>query len=132
MSMTDPIADMITRIRNACKNQKRTVAFPFSKEKQRIGTVLRDSGFTFDQQVRSEGAAREIILNLKYGPNNEDVIHHIRRVSTPGRRIYVGRKGIRAVLSGLGIGIISTSKGVLSDKECRRQNLGGEYLIEVW
>lgn len=132
MSMSDPIADMITRIRNASRVKKARVAVPFSQIKETIAGILKQEGFVSDVQVEGELITKRLVVGLKYGPNGEDVIHHIQRVSKPGRRIYRKRKEVKRVLSGLGVGILSTSKGLMTDKQCRRENVGGEYLVEVW
>ncbi len=132
MSMSDPIADMITRIRNGSRVKQRSVEIPFSKIKEKIAGILKSEGFVHGYRVEGENISKRIVVELKFGPNGEDVIHHIQRVSRPGRRIYRKRKEIKRVLNGLGVGILSTPKGVITDKQCRRDNVGGEYLIEVW
>lgn len=132
MSMTDPIADMITRIRNACSAQKSLVAVPYSRVKEQIAAILKAEGFISDFRIEGALVEKRILVTLKYGPNGEEIIHRIARISKPGRRVYRKRKEITRVLNGLGIGILSTPKGIISDKECRRQNVGGEYLVEVW
>jgi small subunit ribosomal protein S8 len=130
--MTDPIADMLTRIRNAITVERPHVDIPTSKVKRGLADVLKREGYIWDwQEVESE-PAKQIRLELKYGPNGEHVIQHIKRVSTPGRRIYRKAKELRPVLNGLGITVISTSSGVISDREARQKNMGGEVLCEVY
>lgn len=132
--MTDPIADMLTRIRNAVLVEHPVVAMPLSKVKKGVAEVLKREGYIWDWREESaEGApAAQLLLDLKYGPNGERVIRHIKRVSKPGRRVYSPAKQLRPVLNGLGISIISTSRGVISDREARTRNLGGEVLCELW
>ena len=131
--MTDPIADMLTRIRNAVRIEKPFVDIPTSRFKAGIADVLKREGFIWDwKEVNEDEGPRDMLrLELKYGPNGERVIQTIRRVSSPGRRLYSRGKEIKPVLGGLGIRIISTSKGVISDREARRENIGGEVLCEV-
>ncbi|MEM9825286.1 MAG: 30S ribosomal protein S8 [Planctomycetota bacterium] len=131
--MTDPIADMLTRIRNAVRVEKPFVDIPASRFKQGIADVLKREGFIWDwKEVTEEEDPRATLrLELKYGPNGERVIQTIKRISKPGRRLYTRSKELRPVLGGLGISIISTSKGVISDREARRENIGGEVLCEV-
>ena len=133
MSMTDPIADMITRIRNAVRVEKPFVDIPASRFKKGIADVLKEEGFIWDwKEVHEEAEpAPSIRLELKYGPNGERVIQTIRRVSKPGRRLYARGKELKPVLGGLGIQIISTSKGVVSDRAARRENIGGEIVCEI-
>ncbi|TWT54439.1 30S ribosomal protein S8 [Rubripirellula amarantea] len=130
--MTDPIADMLTRIRNAVSVEKPFVDIPTSRFKRGIADVLKREGFIWDwKEVDEENPSATLRLELKYGPNGERVIQTIKRVSKPGRRLYSHSKGLKPILGGLGIRIISTSKGVLSDREARRDNIGGEVLCEV-
>ena len=142
--MTDPIADMLTRIRNAITVERPHVDVPTSKVKRGLADVLKREGYIWDwqeqeldaQAAQSEAAqseaAKQLRLELKYGPNGEHVIQHIRRVSTPGRRVYRKAKDLRPVLGGLGITVISTSGGVISDREARQKNVGGEVLCEIY
>jgi small subunit ribosomal protein S8 len=132
--MTDPIADMLTCIRNAVRIERPRVAMPLSKVKRGLAEVLKREGYIWDwTEEQQEGApSKHLALDLKYGPNGERVIRHIRRVSKPGRRVYSPADRLRPVLNGLGISIISTSRGVISDREARQRNLGGEVLCEVW
>jgi small subunit ribosomal protein S8 len=130
--MTDPIAGMLTRIRNAVRVERPHVTMPLSKVKRGLAEVLKREGYIWGwEEVTGEPVA-ELKIELKYGPNGERVIRHIRRVSKPGRRVYARADGLRPVLNGLGISIISTSRGVISDREARQRNLGGEVLCELW
>jgi len=132
MSMSDPLADMMTRIRNAVMAKFDTVAMPNSNNKASIAKVLKEEGYINDFQVTSEGVQGTLTINLKYGPNNESVITGIKRVSKPGLRRYAKANALPKVLDGLGIAIISTSKGIVTDKTARELNTGGEILCEVW
>lgn len=131
--MTDPIADMLTRIRNAVRVERPYVDVPMSRVKKGIADVLKREGFIWDYEVvQPDGApAATLRLELKYGPNGEHIIQTIQRRSKPGRRMYVSCRDLRPVLGGLGISIISSSQGVLSDREARTKNVGGEVLCEV-
>jgi len=130
--MTDPIADMLTRIRNAVRVERPTVELPLSKVKRGLADVLKREGYIWDwEEVRGK-PSDQIRVYLKYGPNGERVIRHVKRVSTPGRRVYSGAAKLRPILGGLGIMILSTSRGVISDREARQRNLGGEVLFEIW
>ena len=130
--MTDPIADMLTRIRNAVRVEHTTCDLPLSKVKKGMAEVLKREGYIWDFEEVGEDPKRQLRLHLKYGPNGERVIRHIRRISKPGRRVYSRATGLKPVLGGLGISVISTSRGVISDREARQRNLGGEVLCEVW
>lgn len=130
--MTDPIADMLTRIRNAVRIERPNVEVPASKVKRGLAEVLKREGYIWDWNESDEDKFAVIHIDLKYGPNGERVIRHIKRVSKPGRRIYNGATQLRPILNGLGISIVSTSRGVISDREARQRNLGGEVLCEVW
>jgi small subunit ribosomal protein S8 len=132
--MTDPIADMLTRIRNAVRIERPHVEMPLSKVKRGMAEVLKREGYIWDwSEHQPDGVpGKQLVIELKYGPNGERVIQHIKRVSKPGRRIYTAAKGLKPILNGLGISIISTSRGVISDREARQRNLGGEILCEVW
>ncbi|MFG0262480.1 MAG: 30S ribosomal protein S8 [Novipirellula sp. JB048] len=130
--MTDPIADMLTRIRNAVRVEKPYVDIPSSRVKRGVADVLKREGFIWDwKDVDEENPSPTLRLELKYGPNGERVIQSIKRISKPGRRLYSHSKELRPILGGMGISIISTSKGVVSDREARRDNVGGEVLCEV-
>jgi small subunit ribosomal protein S8 len=130
--MTDPIADMLTRIRNAVRVERPHVTMPLSKVKRGLAEVLKREGYIWGWEEVTADPVAELKIELKYGPNGERVIRHIRRVSKPGRRVYARAAGLRPVLNGLGISIISTSRGVISDREARQRNLGGEVLCELW
>jgi len=130
--MTDPIADMLTRIRNAVRVERAHVDMPLSKVKRGVAEVLKREGYIWDWSEVDGEPVRQLRIELKYGPNGERVIRRIRRVSKPGRRIYSRAGGLRPVLDGLGISVISTSRGVISDREARQRNLGGEVLCEIW
>lgn len=131
--MTDPIADMLTRIRNAVRIERPTVEVPTSKVKRGVADVLKREGFIWDwREVEGGAAVPSLQLELKYGPNGERLIRHIKRVSSPGRRVYSRSALLRPVLGGMGISILSTSSGVVSDREARQRKLGGEVLCELW
>ena len=130
--MTDPIADMLTRIRNAVRVEKPHVDMPLSKVKRGLAEVLKREGYIWDWEEIAQKPCDQLRVHLKYGPNGERVIRHVRRVSTPGRRVYSGVTKLKPVLGGLGITIISTSRGVISDREARQRKLGGEVLCELW
>ena len=130
--MTDPIADMLTRIRNAMAVDKRFVDIPSSNLKKRIAFVLKEEKYIEDFFFISDGNKEKIRVFLKYDYQNNPVIEHIKRISTPGNRIFVGAEQVPRVLDGLGISILSTSKGVLSNKTAAKLNVGGELLCEVF
>jgi len=131
MQITDPIADMLTRIRNAGSAKHATVDIPASKMKKSIADILLEEGYIKNYQIINDGAQGVIRVTLKYN-GNEKVITGLRRVSKPGLRVYAGADEIPYVLKGLGIAIISTSKGVMTDKKARANNVGGEVLAFVW
>ena len=131
MITTDPIADMLTRMRNALTVKHKTVSVPASKMKVAIAELLKNEGYINDFSV-TEGAKANIVIDLKYGPNNQKVINGLRRISKPGLRIYASYEDLPKVLNGLGIAIVSTSKGLLTDKQAREQKIGGEVLAYVW
>jgi len=132
MSMTDPVADMFTRIRNGSKEKFEKVDVPSSKLKREIVKILKDEGFIKNFKVVTEDHEHEMIrIFLKYDATKKGIIH-IKRVSRPGRRVYVGIDRIPSVMSGLGISILSTPKGILTDKAARKANVGGEVLCYVW
>ncbi len=130
--MTDPIADYLTRIRNANMVYHERVDIPASKIKQAITEILKHEGFIRDYEVVEEGRRRLLRIYLKYGSNKERVITGLRRISRPGRRVYVKKDEIPRVLGGLGIAILSTPKGLMTDREARKIGLGGEVLCYVW
>lgn len=131
MSLTDPIADMLTRIRNANHNGASEVGMPYSKLKFELANVLRREGYVNAVLVEGDGPARSLKIALRYGPDGERVITRIDKVSRPGRRVYSDVASIPRVRGGMGICILSTSKGVLSDRECRKQRIGGELICKV-
>ena len=132
MMITDPIADMLTRIRNALVARHESVEVPMSKMKKAIADILTEEGFINGYDV-VEGEVQSVMkVNLKYGPNNEKVISGIKRISKPGLRVYANSEKLPVVLNGLGIAIISTSKGVMTDKKARAAHIGGEVLAYVW
>lgn len=147
--MTDSIADMLTRVRNANRIERAAVDMPATRLKARLAQVLKDEGFiidyqvgtmvddghghkTFQPQADATGAKAVLRVLMKYGPDGEKVIRHLRRASRPGRRLYVRHQQLRPVLDGLGIAIISTSQGLMSDRQARTQRLGGELICTVW
>lgn len=132
MSMSDPLADFLTRIRNGMQANFTLVDIPLSKLKVRVADVLKKEGYIANYHVDEQGVQGTLTIDLKYGPNNEKVITGIRRVSKPGLRQYTKSDAIPQVMSGLGVGILSTSHGVISDREARKLNVGGELLCEVW
>ena len=129
--MTDPIADLLTRMRNALRNRADSCVIPGSKLKVSILEVLRREGYIDSYEVHSDGARSAVQVNLKYGPEGEDVVTAIRRYSRPGCRRYRSVAELPKVRGGLGISIVSTNRGVLSDRECRAQKVGGEVLCTV-
>ena len=128
----DPIADMLTRIRNALTAKHTEVSVPASQIKIAIANLLVEEGYIAAAEVAGEGIEKTIKITLKYGPNGEKVISGIKRISTPGLRIYAGVEDMPKVLNGLGIAMISTSKGIMTDKQARNANIGGEVLAYVW
>ncbi|MDR1493735.1 MAG: 30S ribosomal protein S8 [Planctomycetaceae bacterium] len=132
--MTDTIADMLTRIRNAVRVEHTHVDIPHSKLKFGVADVLKREGYIWDFEVTTpENEKSPIIrIQLKYGPNGERVIQHVKRISKPGRRVYQRANFLKPVLNGLGINILSTNKGVISDREARQSNVGGEVICEIW
>jgi small subunit ribosomal protein S8 len=132
MTMSDPIADMLTRIRNANTVFHETVDVPTSKIKKELGRILVEEGFVKDCDLVDDGKGGTIRISLKYGANKERVISGLRRISKPGLRVYAGKDELPRVLGGLGIAIISTSKGIMTDKKARKEGLGGEVLCYVW
>jgi small subunit ribosomal protein S8 len=130
--VTDPIADLLTRIRNANTANHETVDVPASRMKRAILAILKEEGFINDYQIVPEGPQRTLRIALKYGPEKEKVITGLRRISRPGLRVYAAKTEIPRVLGGLGIVIMSTSKGILSGKQAKRAGVGGEVLAYVW
>ena len=132
MSMTDPIADLLTRIRNANAIGSRKVKAPYSELKKSILKILKEQGYIVDYDPQMDGSRGILDIQLKFGPDGEKVIQHIQRVSSPGRRVFMSSKDIPDVLNGLGIAVVSTSRGVMSGQEAKKLGIGGEVLCEVW
>jgi small subunit ribosomal protein S8 len=132
MGMTDPIADLLTRIRNASAVRHEKVAVPASNLKLRIVNLLREEGFIRNFKIVKESPQDQIVIFLKYTPENSPVITGIERISKPGRRTYVKETGLPSVRSGLGIAILSTSRGVMTDRQARALKVGGEHICSVW
>ncbi len=133
MTMSDPIADMLTRIRNANTAKHDTVDVPSSKMKESIAKILLDEGYIKNYEIIEDGAFKTIRIELKYGKDkNEKIITGLKRISKPGLRVYANAEDLPKVLGGLGIAIVSTNKGVVTDKEARKMNVGGEVLAFVW
>lgn len=130
--MTDPIADMLTRIRNGNNAKHKSVDVPASKIKKEISEILLKEGYIKNYEVIDDDKQGTIRIDLKYGENNEKVISGIKRISKPGLRVYVHCEDVPKVLGGLGIAVISTSKGILTDKEARKNGVGGEVICYVW
>lgn len=131
MHLTDPIADMLTRIRNANLAKHNTVKIPFSKIKESVANILKSEGYINNFEVKEEGTKKDIIVSLKF-MDGEAVIKGLKRISKPGRRVYTSVESLPKVLGGLGIAIVSTPNGVITDKECRKHSVGGEVLCYVW
>lgn len=132
MTMTDPIADMLTRIRNANMVSHQSVEIPGSKMKLAIAEILKQEGFIREFEYKKDNKQGMIRVYLKYGPNREKVITGLKRISKPGLRVYAGKDDLPKVLGGLGIAILSTSQGIISDKTARRSGVGGEVLCYIW
>jgi len=132
MSMTDPIADMLTRIRNAINRRHASVDIPHSKMKESIARILQDEGFIQRYELVPDGRFQVIRVHLKYAEGRRPVLTHLKRLSTPGRRLYAGSAQIPRALGGMGIVIVSTPRGVLTGTRARRENVGGELICEVW
>ena len=132
MQITDPIADMLTRIRNANSAKHETVDVPVSNMKKAIAQILLEEGYIKSYEIIDDGKQGMIHITLKYGANKEKVISGLQRVSKPGLRVYAGREELPRVLKGLGIAIVSTSKGIMTDKKARAERIGGEVLAFVW
>lgn len=129
---SDPVADLLTRIRNASRAEHEKVDIPSSKLKIRVAELLKDEGFIKNYRVLEDTKQGTLRVYLKYGPGNEKMISGLVRVSTPGRRVYVGHDKIPSILGGMGVAIVSTSRGVLSDRDARKQKIGGEVMAYVW
>ncbi len=132
MVVTDPIADLLTRVRNALTSKHETVSVPASKMKKAIVDILVEEGFVKSAEVVEGENGSNIVITLKYGAKNEKVITALKRISKPGLRVYCGYEKLPKVLGGLGIAIISTSKGVMTDKKARNEKIGGEVLAYIW
>ena len=132
MNVTDPVADMLTRIRNANSARHETVDIPSSNTKKAIAEILNEEGYIKGYQIIDDGKQGIIKITLKYGANKEKVLSGLKRISKPGLRVYAGRDELPKVLKGLGIAIVSTSKGIMTDKKARSLNVGGEVLAFVW
>ncbi len=132
MVVSCPIADMLTRIRNANQMRYEEVSMPTSKMKVEIASILKSEGFIKDYKVNEDGVQGTLVITLKYGEKKERVISGLKCISKPGLRVYAKSDNIPRVLNGLGIAIISTSKGVMTDKQARRENVGGEVLAYIW
>lgn len=132
MSMTDPIADMLTRVRNANSAGKEKVSIPTSKKLVEIARILKEEGFIVDYEVVESAPVGELIVTLKYGVKKEKTIRGLKRISKPGLRVYAGKDELPRVLGGLGTAVISTSKGVMTDRDARQAGVGGEVIAYVW
>ena len=132
MVLTDTIADMLTRIRNVVMIKGETVEIPMSKEKVAIADILVKEGYVKGYEIKEEGVQKSIVMTLKYGPNGEKVIQGLKRISKPGLRVYAEASKLPKVINGLGVAIISTNKGIITDKQARELNVGGEVLCYVW
>jgi small subunit ribosomal protein S8 len=130
--MTDPVADMLTRIRNASQALHPTVAMPTSKLREEIAKVLASEGYLDGYDVAADGAHKTLTVKLRYGNDRAPVIQGLNRTSKPGRRVYRGASDLPRVMGGLGVAVISTSQGLLPDREARKRRLGGEVICEVW
>lgn len=132
MVMTDPIADMLSRIRNAVQVKFQEVLVPYSKMKEGIVAILKEQGYIKNYRVVEDGTKKNIIIYLKYTETGESVIRGLKKISKPGRRVYTKSKNLDIVLGGLGTGIVSTPKGLLTVKRCLVEKVGGEYICQVW
>ena len=132
MTMTDPIADLLTRLRNANSAHHDTVLIPFSKLKSHIAEILQAEGYIVGWKVEAATVGQNLIVELKYGPNRERALAGIKRVSKPGLRVYAKSSNLPKVLGGLGVAILSTSSGLLTDKQAAKKGVGGEVLAYVW
>lgn len=132
MSMTDPIADMLTRLRNANSAYHESVSMPYSKMKAAIANILQREGYITDFVVEDAQVGKTLTLNLKFGPNRERSLAGLRRISKPGLRVYAKSTNLPEVLGGLGVAILSTSSGLLTDREAKDKGVGGEVLAYIW
>jgi len=132
MAVSDPIADMLTRIRNGAKARFNSVDVPGSKLKTEIARILKDEGFIKNYKFLKDGKQGILRIYLKYGTGQSEVVYGLKRISKPGRRVYVKSDEIKSVYNGMGISILSTSRGIMTDKKARKDNVGGEILCNVW
>ncbi|MBN2346698.1 MAG: 30S ribosomal protein S8 [Candidatus Aminicenantes bacterium] len=132
MAHTDPIADMLTRLRNGIMAEKREVAVPLSNTKLEIAKIFKAEGYIANFRVEKARVPAQLIVELKYSGKKRNVIEGLKRISTPGRRVYAAKDEIPKVLDGLGVAVISTSQGIVTGKECQKRNIGGEVLLHVW
>ena len=132
MSMSDPISDLMTRIRNGLHQRHADVRIPASNFKKSVLELFKDEGYILDYRMEGTGPKKDLVVDLKYHGDSEPVIKGLKRVSKPGRRLYFNSKDIPKVMSGYGVMVVSTSQGLMSDREARRRNLGGEAVLSVW
>ena len=132
MSMTDPISDMLTRVRNANSAGKDTVSMPTSKKLIEIARILKEEGFIIEYEVVEGKPVGQLTITLKYGPKKQKTIRGLKRISKPGLRVYAGKDDLPRVLGGLGTAVISTSKGVMTDRDARQAGVGGEVIAYIW
>jgi len=132
MGMTDPIADMLARMRNALMVRHQEVVVPHSKMKEAMAVLFKEEGYVKNFRVANDGNRKNIIIHLKYNEYGESVIRGLKRVSKPGQRVYVNTKNLKPVLGGLGNGVVSTSRGIKTVKECITDKVGGEYICQIW
>ncbi|MDR0308337.1 MAG: 30S ribosomal protein S8 [Coriobacteriales bacterium] len=132
MSMTDPIADMLTRVRNANSANKETVSIPSSKKLVEIARILKEEGYIVNYDTFEANPGIELVITLKYGPKKEKSLRGLKRISKPGLRVYAGKDELPRVLGGLGTAVISTSKGMMADRDARKQGVGGEVIAYIW
>ncbi|MDR2956578.1 MAG: 30S ribosomal protein S8 [Coriobacteriales bacterium] len=132
MSMSDPIADMLTRVRNANTANKETVSMPSSKKLVEIARILKEEGYIIDYEIVDATPANQLVIILKYGPRREKSLRGLKRISKPGLRVYANKDQLPRVLGGLGTAVISTSKGVMADRDARKLGVGGEVIAYIW
>ncbi|MCL2150626.1 MAG: 30S ribosomal protein S8 [Coriobacteriia bacterium] len=132
MTMTDPIADMLTRVRNANSANKDNVSMPTSKKLTEIARILKEEGYIVDYEVQEAAPVGQLLITLKYGPKRERSLRGLKRISKPGLRVYAGKDQLPRVLGGLGTAVISTSKGMMADREARKLGVGGEVIAYIW
>lgn len=132
MGMTDPIADMLARMRNALMVRHQEVVVPHSKMKEAMAALFVEEGYVKNFRVADDGNRKNIVLHLKYNDHGESVIRGMKRVSKPGQRVYVNTKNLKPVLGGLGNGVVSTSRGIKTVKQCINEKVGGEYICQIW